>query len=107
MPTNEFKLANPHRLPEDEIRLRTEEVRKGTEAKALLTSSAFQSAFAGMREEVFERFWDAPMRDDEGVKKLKSMAWAAQNLIDRLTLAVETGRMAEQQLEQHETLRRD
>ena len=92
---------NPNRVSEEEERALTAQVREGTKAKDLLESEAFKQVYQEVRDEIFEEFWNAPLRDAEGMVQLRLLAKAAQGFVARLETRVETGRMAEEQLARH------
>ncbi len=95
------KARHPSLLSETEINLRREEIRIGKAAEQLLESEIFKKVAGEIKEEIVSEFWDAPLRDDDGLVKLRLMAKAVQGFTDRLADKAATGKLAEKQLDDH------
>ncbi len=76
----------------------------GNRAKEVLENEAFQWALDGIKQEVKDAWEHSPARDAEGREKL----WMMLSLANKLELSIksmlETGRLAELDLEHKRTL---
>lgn len=98
---SEGYFTNPNILSDSEVQECLRAIREGTRAAELMDSDLFCSVVEEIRQEVFQQFWNAPLRDDDGLVKLRMMAKAVDGFTDRIKERVDSGKMAENQLKAH------
>lgn len=76
------------------------EAMRGEEAKRLLENELYREAFDMLNQSIISKWLAAPIRDREGMHELKLMAKVLQDVESYLAQIVNTGKMAEMQLEQ-------
>jgi hypothetical protein len=83
-----------------------EEVQQARQAKELLENAVFKAAIDNIRAGIYEKWRIAPIRDKEGMHELKLMDKVLSEIEGYFKQVIETGKMAEIQLEQEEKLAR-
>jgi hypothetical protein len=81
-----------------------EEVQQGYQAKQLLENEVFKSAFENVRVGIYEKWKSCPVRDVQGQHELKLMDKLLGELEGYIKQVVDTGKMAEIQLENERKL---
>jgi hypothetical protein len=81
-----------------------EEVQQGYLAKQLLENEVFKSAFENVRVGIYEKWKSCPVRDVQGQHELKLMDKLLGELEGYIKQVVDTGKMAEIQLENERKL---
>lgn len=72
---------------------------EGARAREVLENEAFKQAFADLKSEIVDQWKSSPARDAEGREKLWLMLSLANKLELILTGAMDTGKLAEKDLE--------
>jgi hypothetical protein len=71
----------------------------GARAREVLENEAYQQAFADLKSEIKDTWEHSPSRDSEGREKLWLMLSLANKLETMLKTALDTGKLAERDLE--------
>lgn len=77
----------------------TEDVQQGYQAKQLLENEVYKRAMENIRSGIVEKWRSCPVRDIEGQHELKLMDKLLSDLEGYIKQVVDTGKMAEIQLE--------
>lgn len=81
-----------------------ERIYNGARAKEVLENESFQWAFNAIKDEVTQQWKSSPARDSEGREKLWMMLQLANKLELTLKSSLETGMLAEVELNHKRTL---
>jgi hypothetical protein len=81
-----------------------EEAQHGYEAKLLLENDIFREAMENIRTGIYEKWRSCPIRDVQGQHELKLMDKLLSELEGYIKQVVDTGKMAEIQLEHERKL---
>lgn len=81
-----------------------EEVQQGYLAKQLLENEVFKSAMENVRLGIYEKWKSCPVRDHEGQHELKLMDKLLGEIEGYIKQVVDTGKMAEIQLDNERKL---
>lgn len=76
------------------------ELRRAEQARQLLQNEMYVNAVNTVRQAIIDKWISAPMRDIEGQHELKLMLKLLGDVTGYIQTALETGKMAEIQLEQ-------
>lgn len=77
----------------------------GNRAKEVLENEAFIEAFEAIEKEVIEQWTNSPARDQEGREKLWSYLHLLRKVRTQLTSTLESGKLAQVELQHQQTLR--
>ncbi len=77
----------------------SEELRRGEQARLLLQNELYVDAVTQVRQAIIDKWQQAPLRDREGHHELKLMLKLLGELTGYIQTTMETGKMAEIQLE--------
>ena len=77
----------------------------GNRAKEVLENEAFIAAFEAIEKEVIEQWTNSPARDQDGREKLWSYLHLLRKVRTHLTSTLETGKLAQVELQHQQTLR--
>lgn len=77
----------------------------GNRAKEVLENEAFTAAFEAIEQEVIEQWMQSPARDQDGREKLWSYLHLLKKVRTHLTSTLETGKLAQIELQHQQTLR--
>lgn len=76
-----------------------QEVARGNEAKMILDSEVFQDAIQGRRALMIATWLESEEKDSEGRERIYRMLRSADALLDDLRDVLQTGQMAQQELD--------
>ena len=76
----------------------------GARAREVLTNEAYSQAFGDLKAEILEKWQNSPSRDKDGRETLYLMLGLANKLQGLLTTAMESGKLAEADLNYKQTL---
>lgn len=82
----------------------TEELRRGEQARLLLQNELYTDAVEKVRQGIVDKWISCPIRDREGAHELKLMLKCLDEVTGFIKTAMETGKMAQIQLEQERKL---
>ena len=85
----------------DQIDRQRKEALRGDDAVRVLESPAFQAAMEAMHKQVQDEWLKCPIRDVEGQRLLLQLAKVAQMFQRQLTGMVETGKLAQHELDKY------
>ena len=77
----------------------------GDQAKLVLENEAFVAAFDAVEEEVTRQWKSSPARDQDGREKLWQYLMMLHKVKAHLTTTLDTGRLAQIELQHRQTLR--
>lgn len=77
----------------------------GNRAKEVLENEAFTAAFEAIEKEVIDQWMQSPARDLDGREKLWSYLHLLKKVRTQLTSTLETGKLAQIELQHQQTLR--
>jgi hypothetical protein len=81
-----------------------QEIYRGNRAREVLENEMFIEAFETIRNEVISQWQQSPARDSEGREKLFQLLKIADKFKAILTTTLETGKLANLQLEQNRSM---
>lgn len=76
------------------------ELRRGEQARQVIENPIYSEAIAAVKQGIFDKWANAPMRDREGHHELKLMLKLLGELTGYIETTMQTGKMASMQLEQ-------
>ena len=77
----------------------TDELRRGEQARLLLQNEMYVDAVTQVRQAIVDKWQQSPLRDREGHHELKLMLKLLGDLTGYIQTTMETGKMAQLQLE--------
>lgn len=77
----------------------------GNRAKEVLENEAFQQVFADVEQELYQAWTESPARDAEGRERIHNYLMMLRKVKQHLTSALETGKLAELELQHQQTLK--
>ena len=75
-----------------------QDIAKAQRADKLLKDEDLQGAFDSVRQALFEKIEQTPMRDDEGLKQLRIMLKLLKDVRANLERAIRDGKLASEEL---------
>lgn len=79
-------------------------IARGARAQEVLDNEIYQESFEIVKERITEAWQKAPMRDLEGMLRLRQMLEAVELTKQALVTTMETGKMAQLDLKHQETI---
>lgn len=76
------------------------DIARGDAAQRILDDEIYRDAVATVRQNIFKKWADAPIRDAEGQHELKLMLHLLDSLESMLKTVMETGKLERSRLEQ-------
>ena len=80
------------------------ELNRAEQARQLLNNEMYVTAVDAVRQAIIDKWITAPMRDIEGQHELKLMLKLLGDVTGYIQTAIETGKMAQIQLEQEQRM---
>jgi hypothetical protein len=82
-----------------------QEYAKGQKADQLLANETFKDAMAKVRQGIFDKWAESPIRDTEGQHELKLMLKLLDDLEANIRSVANTGKLALKQIEHERTIK--
>lgn len=82
----------------------SDELRRGEQARQLLQNELYVDAVTQVKQAIIDKWQQAPLRDREGHHELKLMLKLLGDLTGYIQTTMETGKMAQIQLEQEQRM---
>ncbi len=80
------------------------ELEQGAKAKSMQESEIYQQVVTGIRQGIFDKWRESPIRDKEGQHELKLMLKILDDFERNVAEIADTGKLAEIQIEREKTL---